>query len=121
MGPQPVSNDYKARGVKMVSMSQFEMTAWVKKGTREEVGVITDHTDSKLTEFAKGSVEEYLSIHYVETRCGYACGDHASWEKVGYPLSSPSRARSPTRTPIFTLLLSKLSLVSSSPLIIDLP
>jgi hypothetical protein len=25
---------------------QFDMTAWVKRGTREEVGVITDFTDN---------------------------------------------------------------------------
>ena len=85
MGSQAVANDYKARGVNVVAMSQFDMTAWVKKGTREEVGVIMDYTDNKLTEFNKGLVEEYLSIPYVETQCGYACSDHASWEKVGYP------------------------------------
>ena len=69
----------------MVAMSQVEMTAWVKKGTREGIGVITDYTDSKLAEFNKGSVEEYLSIPYAETQCDYACSDHASWEKNGYP------------------------------------
>jgi hypothetical protein len=31
-------------------MSQFDMTAWVKSGTREEVGVITDFTDSEYAE-----------------------------------------------------------------------
>lgn len=25
---------------------QYDMTAWVKKGTREEVGVIVDYTDA---------------------------------------------------------------------------
>lgn len=25
---------------------QYDMTAWVKRGTREEVGVIVDYTDS---------------------------------------------------------------------------
>jgi len=85
LGSQAVAKDYQARGVKVVAMSQFDMTAWVKKGTREEVGVITDYTDNKLTEFNKGLVEEYLAIPYVETKCGYACSDHASWGKAGYP------------------------------------
>ena len=85
MGSQAVARDYKANGIKVVAMSQFDMTAWVKKGTREEVGVITDFTDHKLTQFNKGLVKEYLSIPYVETKCGYACSDHASWEKAGYP------------------------------------
>ena len=81
LGSQAVANDYKARGVKVVAMSQFSVTAWVKKGARaDSVDVITDHTDSKLTQFSKGLVEDYLSIPYVETKCGYA-----SWEKTGYP------------------------------------
>jgi len=58
LGSQPVSNDYKARGVEVVAMSQFDTTAWVKKGTREEVGMITDYADSKLTGFNNGLVEE---------------------------------------------------------------
>jgi len=59
LGSQAVANDYKARGIKIVAMTQFYMTvAWVKKGIREEVGAITDYTDNKLTEFSKGLVEE---------------------------------------------------------------
>jgi len=85
LGSQAVAKDYQARGIKVIAMSQFDMTAWVKRGTREEVGVITDFTNEKLTQFNKGLVEEYLSIPYVETKCGYACSDHASWEKAGYP------------------------------------
>ena len=105
------------------------MTAWVKRGTREEVGIITDYTDAEsvyrhrssalatqsdhrnidcsLTEFNKKLVEQYLSIPWVETKCGYACSDQyvpndpsersavalkpssqsrsASWRKAGYP------------------------------------
>ena len=68
-------------------MSQFDMTAWVKRGTREEVGVITDFTDSRLTQFNKGLIEEYLSIPYVETECGYSCSDHYSWTEAKYPAS----------------------------------
>ena len=85
MGSQAVAKEYRSRGVNVVAMSQFDMTAWVKRGTKEEVGVITDFTNDKLTQFNKGLVEEYLSIPYVETKCGYACSDHASWEKAGYP------------------------------------
>ena len=66
-------------------MSQFYMTAWVKGGTREEVGVITDYTNGKLTQLNEDLVEEYLSIPFFEIKCGYACSDHGSWEKAGYP------------------------------------
>ena len=85
MGSQAVAKDYMSRRVNVVALNQFDMTGWVKRGTREEVGIVTDFTNDKLTQFNKGLVEEYLSIPYVETKGGYACSDHASWEKAGYP------------------------------------
>ena len=71
------------------------MTAWVKSGTREEVGIIVDYTDeafvphrqsfgaifdqyfllSRLTKFNIQLVETYLDIPFVATKCGYACSD----------------------------------------------
>ncbi|KAF4610436.1 hypothetical protein D9613_006927 [Agrocybe pediades] len=87
LGSQAIAKDYEARGVNVLAMSQFDMTAWVKKGTREEVGIITDFTDDDLTAFNKALVDLYLDIPYVETKCGYACSDHASWRKAGYPSS----------------------------------
>ncbi|KAK0453308.1 peptidase [Armillaria borealis] len=85
LGSQAVARDYASRSVNVIAMSQFDMTAWVKRGTREEVGIITDYVDTELTQFNKALVETYLDIPYVETACGYACSDHASWGKAGYP------------------------------------
>ncbi|KZV69148.1 peptidase [Peniophora sp. CONT] len=87
LGSQAVARDYEARKVPVIAMSQFDMTAWVKSGTREEVGIITDFVDESLTEFNKQLVDAYLDIPYVETKCGYACSDHASWAKAGYASS----------------------------------
>ncbi|TBU32124.1 peptidase [Dichomitus squalens] len=85
LGSQAIAKSYESRGINVAAMSQYDMTAWVKRGTREEVGIITDYTDVDLTEFNKKLVEQYLSIPWVETKCGYACSDHASWRKAGYP------------------------------------
>ncbi|PFH52872.1 hypothetical protein AMATHDRAFT_56432 [Amanita thiersii Skay4041] len=85
LGSQAVAKDYAQRSVHVIAMSQFDMTAWVKRGTREEVGIITDYTDPSLTKFNMQLVETYLDIPYAETRCGYACSDHASWKSAGYP------------------------------------
>ncbi|KAI0723391.1 peptidase [Earliella scabrosa] len=85
LGSQAIARSYESRDVNVVAMSQYDMTAWVKRGTREQVGVITDFTDSDLTEFNKNLVDLYLDIPWVETKCGYACSDHASWLKAGYP------------------------------------
>jgi len=86
LGSQAVAQAYEGR-VNVIAMSQFDMTAWVKRGTREEVGLIMDFVDLPLTEFNKQLVDLYLDIPWVETQCGYACSDHASWRKAGYPSS----------------------------------
>lgn len=33
------------------------------------------------------NLKKYCAIPYVETKCGYACSDHASASKAGYPSS----------------------------------
>jgi leucyl aminopeptidase len=87
LGSQAVAKDYERRKVNVIAMSQFDMTAWVKNNTREEVGIIVDYVDPEVTELNKQLVDAYLDIPYVETKCGYACSDHASWSKAGYPSS----------------------------------
>ena len=42
---------------------------------------------NSLTNFNKALVDTYLDVPYVETKCGYACSDHASFSKAGYPSS----------------------------------
>ena len=71
------------------------MTAFVKPGTREEVGVITDFVDPQyglliiltlvhlminhslfsVVKFVQQLIDAYLDIPWVETKCGYACSD----------------------------------------------
>jgi len=84
LGSQAVAKDYALRQVNVIAMSQFDMTAWVKRGTKEEAGIIMDFVDPELTKFNMELVDTYLNIPYVTTKCGYACSDHASWRKAGY-------------------------------------
>ncbi|KAF9218621.1 Zn-dependent exopeptidase [Gyrodon lividus] len=85
LGSQAVAQSYATQGLEVYAMSQYDMTAWVKRGTREEIGVIVDFVDDTLTKYNKQLIDAYLSIPYVDTKCGYACSDHASWSKAGYP------------------------------------
>ena len=81
------------------------MTAWVKAGTtptgslipafalsscsfspsQRTVGIITDFVDPDFTEMIRKVVVEYAEIGFTDTKCGYACSDHASWSKIGAP------------------------------------
>ncbi|MCJ1283204.1 Leucine aminopeptidase 1 [Xylographa opegraphella] len=89
LGSQAIFSAYEKEGRDVKAMLQQDMTGYVAKtleaGEKESVGVITDYVDPGLTEFIKKVITEYCDIPYVLTKCGYACSDHASASKAGYP------------------------------------
>ncbi|KAG6162704.1 Leucine aminopeptidase 1 [Claviceps purpurea] len=89
LGSQAIFKEYEEQERDVKAMLQQDMTGFVK-GTRdaglpESVGVIVDYVDAGLTKFIKLIIEQYCQIPWVETKCGYACSDHASASKAGYP------------------------------------
>ncbi|KAE9975131.1 Leucine aminopeptidase 1 [Venturia inaequalis] len=89
LGSQAIFSAYEKEGRDIKAMLQQDMTGYVQKtldaGEPESVGVITDFVDPGLTKFIKEVITAYCDIPYVETKCGYACSDHASASKAGYP------------------------------------
>ncbi|KAF2774362.1 leucine aminopeptidase/pepditase M28/metalloprotease [Teratosphaeria nubilosa] len=89
LGSQAIFSAYEKEGRDVKAMLQQDMTGYthatLQAGEPESVGVITDFVDSGLTSFIKEVITEYCDIPYVETKCGYACSDHASASKAGYP------------------------------------
>ncbi|KAL7275246.1 Leucine aminopeptidase 1 [Rhizina undulata] len=89
LGSQEIFSQYEKEGRDVVAMLQQDMAGFIKNtleaGKPESVGVITDFVDEGLTEFIKKIITEYCDIPYVLTKCGYACSDHASASKAGYP------------------------------------
>ncbi|KAJ3472543.1 hypothetical protein NLG97_g10904 [Lecanicillium saksenae] len=89
LGSQAIFKEYESSGRVVKAMLQQDMTGYVQgtldAGKPESVGVIMDFVDPGLTKFIKVVIEEYCDIPWVETKCGYACSDHASASKAGYP------------------------------------
>ncbi|KAL8951365.1 MAG: hypothetical protein Q9222_002666 [Ikaeria aurantiellina] len=89
LGSQAIFSAYEKSGRDIKAMLQQDMTGYIHKtiaaGEKESVGVITDYVDAGLTEFIKKVITEYCEIPYILTKCGYACSDHASASKAGYP------------------------------------
>ena len=85
LGLQAVVKEYKAHGVEVVAMGEFDTTAWVKRGIIEEAVVTIDFTNEKLTRLNEGLFEECFPTPYADTKRGYACRDHTTWEEAGYP------------------------------------
>ncbi len=84
-GSQDVAAKYAAGGKKVIGVIQFDMTNFL--GSEDKIYVLTDHVDPALTEFTKKLVDAYAGVPWSTTKCGYACSDHASWTKKGFPSS----------------------------------
>lgn len=89
LGSQAIFSAYEKQGRDVKAMLQQDMTGYthatLEAGEPESVGVITDFVDAGLTDFIKKIVTTYCTIPFIETKCGYACSDHASASKAGYP------------------------------------
>ncbi|EEP78873.1 LAP2 protein [Uncinocarpus reesii 1704] len=89
LGSQAIFSEYSKTGRDVKAMLQQDMTGYVegtlRAGEVESVGVITDFVDPGLTEFIKLVIKGYCDIPFVLTKCGYACSDHASASRYGYP------------------------------------
>ncbi|KAJ1926306.1 hypothetical protein IWQ60_003894 [Tieghemiomyces parasiticus] len=83
LGSQAVAKAYREAGRRIVGTIQMDMTGYYN-GPTEKVGIITDFTDPQLVEFLRHLVKGYTHLTPVDMRCGYACSDHASWNKAGY-------------------------------------
>ncbi|CCH58483.1 hypothetical protein TBLA_0A06920 [Henningerozyma blattae CBS 6284] len=85
LGSMDVFSRYREENKRVMCMLQQDMTGYVSDEKNEHVGVITDYVSVEFTEFLKLIINKYLSIPYLETKCGYACSDHGSAIRNGYP------------------------------------
>ncbi|KAJ3086253.1 Leucine aminopeptidase 1 [Quaeritorhiza haematococci] len=85
LGSQRVVAKYKQDGVKVAGMFQVDMTGYTPANKKEVIGISTDFVDPELTGFLRKLTDEYCAIPWIDTKCGYGCSDHASWNRAGYP------------------------------------
>ncbi|KAH6892619.1 hypothetical protein B0T10DRAFT_401844 [Thelonectria olida] len=85
LGSGAIFQQYAREGRDVKAMLNQDMTGYVKPGTKEVIGIITDNVDSSLTAFLKKVVAAYSSLPTADAVCGYACSDHASATRQGYP------------------------------------
>jgi len=86
-GSQAVAASYQREGKDVYAMMQFDMTMYA--GAIPRIGIVTDFVNTALTDYLRLLVDSYSQLEWVNTRCGYACSDHASWTNAGYPSSFP--------------------------------
>jgi len=92
-GSQAIADSYRRQGIKVAGMMQLDMTCYTRPGILPVVGLMHDFVNLTLTKFIGEVINTYANIGWVETRCGYACSDHASWTRAGYPSCLPAEGR----------------------------
>jgi len=86
-GSQAVATAYANAGADVFGMLQLDMTGWFSPGTTETIFLVTDFVSPQLNNFLRQLVDTYTELPWGNMVCGYACSDHASWNRSGYTAS----------------------------------
>jgi len=99
-GSQDIANAYGSGNANVVGMLNLDMTGYARPGFTRTIGITTDFTHAGLSSFLRTIVSEYaLQINWSNTACGYACSDHASWTRAGFPAARSAESLFANRNP----------------------
>ncbi|MDM7923131.1 MAG: M20/M25/M40 family metallo-hydrolase, partial [Pyrinomonadaceae bacterium] len=94
VGSKNIADNYRLQNKNVIGALQLDMTNF--KGASADIAVITDFTNAAQNQFIKNLVTAYQpSLVVIDSACGYACSDHASWHNKQYPASMPFEAKYP--------------------------
>lgn len=87
-GSDEIARLHQSRGDQVKGVMQLDMTNF--DGGNWDIVLISDYTNQEQNEFVGRLIDTYLpELKWTMDRCGYACSDHASWHRQGYPVSFP--------------------------------
>jgi bacterial leucyl aminopeptidase len=89
-GSADIAADHAARGVNVVGVMQLDMTNF--KGAPKDIYLMQDFTNAAQNTFVQTLIDTYTGATWGVDSCGYACSDHASWTRNGFPSSMPFEA-----------------------------
>jgi bacterial leucyl aminopeptidase len=91
LGSAEIAKAYKKESKDVVAVLQLDMTAFPGAG-EFVLGNVSDFTSPWLQQYLVSLNETYLQAKIIPDECGYACSDHASWYRQGYPTLMPFEA-----------------------------
>ncbi|MFK7873017.1 MAG: M20/M25/M40 family metallo-hydrolase [Oligoflexales bacterium] len=98
VGSARIAAQYEREQKQVVGVLQFDMTNF--SGSVEDVVLMTDHTNPDLTRWTEDLLNAYQpDVEVGRDQCGYACSDHASWTRYGYPSVMPFESRMDDHSP----------------------
>jgi leucyl aminopeptidase len=84
-GSADIAAAFKKAGVNVEGMLNLDMVNY--KGSDLDIYFVSDFTSAGQNAFLGRLIDAYLGYTWGALKCGYACSDHASWTKNGYPAS----------------------------------
>ena len=92
LGSGEIAATYKKNKTDVVAVLQLDMIMYPGSGVLT-ISSITDYTSSWLRSYLETVNALYLNAKIVNDQCGYACSDHASWYRQGYPTLVPFESK----------------------------
>ena len=90
-GTQAIARVYKHNKVNVVGALQLDMPNY--QGSDKDIWLMKDFTSARQNQFLIELIETYTGATWGLDACGYACSDHASWNRIGVPASMPFESR----------------------------
>ncbi|RYY72063.1 MAG: M28 family peptidase [Chitinophagaceae bacterium] len=91
LGSSEIAKEYKQKGRDVVGVLQLDMTLYPGAG-EFVIGNVSDFTSPWLQQYLLNINDTYIHAKVIPDECGYACSDHASWYRQGYPTLMPFEA-----------------------------
>jgi leucyl aminopeptidase len=94
LGSRALAEQYRREQVAVRGVLQLDMVGYPGSTEQGDAAMvfIVDHSSPELTEWTRRLAEIYVGGRILEDDCGYACSDHASWSRYGYPSVFPFEA-----------------------------
>lgn len=94
LGSRALAEQYRREQIAVRGVLQLDMVGYPGSTDQGEPAMvfIVDHSSPELTEWTRRLAEIYVGGRILEDDCGYACSDHASWTRYGYPSVFPFEA-----------------------------
>ncbi len=82
-GSHDIAEQFWARSIRVSAVLNLDMIVYA--GPERTMGVTTSSTHSQLNNFVRKLIDRYVGVPWANRSCGFACSDHASWDRAGFP------------------------------------
>ena len=91
LGSRLIAESYSKKNLTLIGALQLDMVAY--PGDDHNVTFITDNVSKELTQWTEQIYGMYVGTNIQRERCGYACSDHASWNRYGFRSVMPFESK----------------------------